>query len=317
MHQEEDRERLQRLAEEHENQSWADFGYCAPSQDLLTPYVAGFTYSIGSIKEQEAKFITRAYPTVMTQLYFEFSGDLSEVIDGRGGFGFGKRINRTNNTIAKRTYVKHGIGSWFDIYQLPSKLKNRPVKNLKVDLHPSTLYQLFRLSPQELVAEDLQLADLMGATTSSLMLEEMEAAVTGKELVRIVERYFLDHLRQVDSGRSLGPQTVPSLPTIGTTLHQQARRYNKSERWLQQRYATIYGMSFKQMQSNLKFCQTLQALGHTIGTGKSMNLTELAYRFGYFDQAHFIKDFKRYTGMTPGQYLRAHVGPESQYLFYW
>lgn len=33
------------------------------------------------------------------------------------------------------------------------------------------------------------------------------------------------------------------------------------------------------------------------------NLTEVAFRFGYFDQSHFIKTFKRYTGMRPKDYF--------------
>jgi len=31
-------------------------------------------------------------------------------------------------------------------------------------------------------------------------------------------------------------------------------------------------------------------------------LTGVAYESGYFDQAHFIKDFKKFTGVTPQQY---------------
>ena len=32
-------------------------------------------------------------------------------------------------------------------------------------------------------------------------------------------------------------------------------------------------------------------------------LSSLAHEFGYFDQAHFIKDFKSITKQTPGAYL--------------
>jgi AraC-like DNA-binding protein len=149
------------------------------------------------------------------------------------------------------------------------------------------------------------------------MLEEMEAAVTGMEMVAVVERYFLQHLLRADTQRLVERDAEPKMPTHNETLGEQARRYNKSERWLQKRYAKVYGMSFKQMQNNLKFHQAHQVLSRAVNKREPVNLTTVAYHFGYFDQAHFIKDFKRYTGMTPGQYLRAHVGPENQYLFYW
>ncbi|MBT3056070.1 MAG: helix-turn-helix transcriptional regulator [Candidatus Thiodiazotropha endolucinida] len=335
-----DTEHLKLLAEQNQHQSWVDYGTVKPTHPLLDRYIACYTYSIGCLHEQQAKLITRAYPTVMTQLYFEFYGGLSEI---RGeGHGFAQ-LNKSPSTankqepgveIAKRTYIKLGLGQWFDIYQLASNRESRPIKNLKVDLYPITFYELFQYAPKELDGEDLQLADLLGQTTSTLMLEEMEGANTGQALITIVERYFLQHLWQQISNqrleiRNLSPsdgsnhQTTstkgftPPLPNLRQSLSEQAQIYQKSERWLQKRYAEVYGMSYKQIQSNLRFKQTHQQLWQTLSKRHSINLTELAYRSGYFDQAHFIKDFKRYTGMTPGQYLKTNFDQQSQYLWYW
>jgi len=337
-------DRLERPAERNEHQSWADIGSVAPEHPLLSRYISSYTYSIGFLRDHDVKLITRAYPTVMTQIFFEFSGGLSEI---RGqGHGFGKVSNTRSRTavsgnqatdnfpIEKRTYIKQGLGRWFDIYQLASEKQSRPIKNLKVDLYPIAFYELFQCAPAELVSEDLQLADLLGHTSTGLMLEEMEAANGGKELIRIVERYFLQHLRQQISSQRLevhASQTsnrgkqyttkpkgfIPPLPEVHETLSQQAQRYNKSDRWLQKRYAEVYGMSFKQIQSNLKFHSTHLELWQAMARRQPLSLTDLAHRSGYFDQAHFIKDFKRYTGMTPGQYLRTNFDEQSQYLWYW
>ncbi|MDA3881173.1 MAG: helix-turn-helix domain-containing protein [Prolixibacteraceae bacterium] len=32
-------------------------------------------------------------------------------------------------------------------------------------------------------------------------------------------------------------------------------------------------------------------------------MTDLAYESGHYDQAHFINDFKKLTGITPKQYF--------------
>ncbi|MBW9262474.1 MAG: helix-turn-helix transcriptional regulator [Candidatus Thiodiazotropha sp. (ex. Lucinisca nassula)] len=335
-----DTDRLKLLAEENQHRSWVDYGAAKPSHPLLERYIASYTYSIGCLHEQQAKLITRAYPTVMTQLYFEFYGGLSEIRGQGHGFAqLNKPASNANKTetgyeIVKRTYIKLGLGQWFDIHQLASDKQIRPIKNLKVDLYPITFYELFQTAPRELDEEDLQLADLLGQTTSSLMLEEMEGADTGEALIKIVERYFLQHLDQHISNKHLEIHSIsasdssthqitpakgftPPLPSLQQSLSEQAQYYQKSERWLQKRYAEVYGMSFKQIQSNLRFQQTHQQLWLTLSKGQSINLTELAYRSGYFDQAHFIKDFKRYTGMTPGQYLKTNFDQQSQYLWYW
>lgn len=296
--------------------SWVDYGSPKPSHDLLKPYISAFTYAVGCLAETEAKYITRAYPTVMTQLYFEFSGGLSEVRDRTGTFAFGGRKPGGNTVIEKRTYLKHGLGGWFDIYQLPGNQTRRPIKNLKIDLYPHALFRFFHLSPEELQAEDLQLADLIGTTRSSLMLEEMEAAPTGAEMVTVAERHLVEFALKA---RGAGPRREPDprIPGLDDSLGQLARDYEKSERWVQKQYTRIYGMSFKQMQNNLRFYRAHQLLTRAVKENQPTSLTELAYQLNYFDQAHFIREFRRYAGMTPGQYVRAHVRPENQSLFYW
>ncbi len=339
-------DRLKRLAEGSGDRSWADFGTLRPEHPWLCRYVVEYTYSIGCLREQDRRLITRAFPSVNTQLYFEFCGGLSEVRGDDKGLvwaasgareeGTGSRDGARDGgvVIEKRTYIKHGLGSWFDIYQLGSDAPSRPIKNLKVDLHPAAIHELFRCSPRELAEEDLQLADLMGASVAALMLEEMEAATSGKKLIEIFDRYLLEHLWRLIRGQRLeilggaasansgqgviaAKGLTPPIPSPDETLSRQASRYNKSERWLQKRYAEVYGMSFKQIQGNLRFHQAHRELWQALASGQRVNLTELGYRNGYFDQAHFIKAFKRYSGMTPGQYLAAHFDQQGRYLWYW
>jgi AraC-like DNA-binding protein len=42
--------------------------------------------------------------------------------------------------------------------------------------------------------------------------------------------------------------------------------------------------------------------------------TSIAYDCGYFDQSHFIRDFKSFTGVTPSAYLE-NISPVNQLLF--
>jgi AraC-like DNA-binding protein len=41
-----------------------------------------------------------------------------------------------------------------------------------------------------------------------------------------------------------------------------------------------------------------------ISSSKIEKLTTLAYKQEYFDQAHFINDFKRFTDLRPSEYAK-------------
>jgi YesN/AraC family two-component response regulator len=41
-----------------------------------------------------------------------------------------------------------------------------------------------------------------------------------------------------------------------------------------------------------------------ISSSSSEKLTNVAYQSEYFDQAHFINDFKKFTGLRPTEYAK-------------
>lgn len=47
-----------------------------------------------------------------------------------------------------------------------------------------------------------------------------------------------------------------------------------------------------------------EALSQMEKDADNTSLTRLAYDLNYFDQTHFIKDFKKFTGLTPGEYKK-------------
>jgi AraC-like DNA-binding protein len=49
-------------------------------------------------------------------------------------------------------------------------------------------------------------------------------------------------------------------------------------------------------------CFRLQEALARLDVGSDVNLSALAQELGYFDQAHFTRDFKRVTGVSPGRY---------------
>ncbi|NUQ82131.1 MAG: AraC family transcriptional regulator [Bacteroidetes bacterium] len=76
-----------------------------------------------------------------------------------------------------------------------------------------------------------------------------------------------------------------------------------NRRQLERRFATTIGLSPKQLSRLIRFHATLKLLLNN----QAGPLTALAHEHNYYDQAHFIRDFKAFTGTTPGDFFKDHL----------
>lgn len=68
---------------------------------------------------------------------------------------------------------------------------------------------------------------------------------------------------------------------------------------LNRAFTKIVGIPPKKFERLLRFRKSFDAVLRT-----QDNLTEIGYNAGYFDQPHFVKEFKYFMGMSPSEYLR-------------
>ena len=95
--------------------------------------------------------------------------------------------------------------------------------------------------------------------------------------------------------------------TAATLLYHTRGQYRVAEladychlslRQLQRQFDQTTGVSPKALARAIRF----ESIRERLMFNPNVNLTDLAYEFGYTDQAHFIKDFKALTGKTPGEF---------------
>jgi AraC-like DNA-binding protein len=72
-----------------------------------------------------------------------------------------------------------------------------------------------------------------------------------------------------------------------------------SPKTLERKFSAVVGKTPKQFIKVVRF----QNILNTFSESNGLFFTELAYKYGYFDQAHFIKDFKSFSGLTPKDYF--------------
>jgi AraC-like DNA-binding protein len=69
---------------------------------------------------------------------------------------------------------------------------------------------------------------------------------------------------------------------------------------LERKFSHYIGKSTKQVIKLMRFQDVLS----DFKPSKIMNLSDFALQKGYFDQSHFIHDFKSYTGYTPKEFAQ-------------
>lgn len=84
----------------------------------------------------------------------------------------------------------------------------------------------------------------------------------------------------------------------GSRIEQLVRHIGLSQSALERRFRRVVGVSPKRFASLVRLKNIMRL--HIAGT----TLTSIAHAAGYFDQSHFINDFKRVTGVTPELFFR-------------
>lgn len=86
------------------------------------------------------------------------------------------------------------------------------------------------------------------------------------------------------------------------TIKELSRKLCLSDRQLRRLSNDWLGMKTEEFIHYSKYLDSLYLLHHSKQT-----LTEIGLEAGYYDQSHFIREFKSYTGLTPKQYREANT----------
>lgn len=136
---------------------------------------------------------------------------------------------------------------------------------------------------------------------AGLLLEQMVEAESFDERIEIMVRYANKELVDESYTPTLVDYTSVAICAAkgNVELGNLDSMTGYSSRYVRKRFKEAYGISPKQYSNIMRFQNSLKLLA---SCGKD-SLSNLAAGNGYFDQAHFIHDFKKYATVTPSQFI--------------
>jgi AraC-like DNA-binding protein len=214
-------------------------------------------------------------------------------------FNFGDKIKRyiseTDFILHPNAMVMGQRTKSFDI------LPTGKVDTFAICFYPIGFANFVTMPLENLVDKETPISELFGQEEAKELEQQMIRANATEERIATIEAFLLKKLNEKKTISHIVKATVDALlKTNGTTpINLLLTEGISKRRQLERYFRKQIGISPKQLSKAIRLQATLNLLLNK----KSETLTEIAYESQYFDQNHFIKDFKDLVGITPGEFL--------------
>lgn len=255
-----------------------NFQILKPHQDLATFVKCYWTLEIP--KEQTPKKNT-IVPDGCIKMIFHY-GDLYKHYDEKGISSFLPRC--------------------FVIGQLTKPYEVEPTGETGtffVCFNPNGFLPFTKFPVKEMENTDVPLEKLFGIEGKEIELKILRAKSTS-ERIDLIETFLFSRLTDTKTIDDIVKSTVETILTANgqLSIKELSIQNDISRRQLLRKFSSVVGLSPKQLSKTIRLQATLKILL----SRRFDSLTDLAFQNEYFDQAHFIKEFKEFTGLTPKEF---------------
>jgi AraC-like DNA-binding protein len=243
--------------------------------DQLKPYIKQFVVSENDVENEY-----KVFPSSGLVIGFQYKGQLTAV------------QNQIENKLSSAGIT--GITDSYKIFRNSANIGTILVYFTEIGFthfasHPA--HELFNLS--------LSLDDIFEKSSVTELEEKLAFANTDKQRIKIAEQFLLSQLKHLHTDKLIVEAIKLIYQSNGTIrIKELNEKLAISQSPFEKRFRRIVGTSPKKFASIIRFNAVLDNLH------QSKSLTEICYENNFFDQAHFIKDFKQFTGDTPEHFKR-------------
>ena len=243
--------------------------------ERLKPYIKYFVVS-----ENELANEYKVFPSSGLVIGFQYKGQLATIKE---------------NTVSKLTSAGiTGITDGYKVFKNSEDIGTILVYFTEIGFthfasHPAN--ELFNLS--------LSLHDIFNKNSILEVEEKLAIANTDKLRIKIVEQFLASQLKDIQTDKLIVEAVKLIYQSKGTIrVKELNEKLFISQSPFEKRFRKVVGTTPKKLTSIVRFNAVLDNLNET------KTLTEICYEHNFFDQAHFIKDFKQFTGDTPQNFKR-------------
>lgn len=154
---------------------------------------------------------------------------------------------------------------------------------------------------KNLANKETPIALLFGETTANELGQKIINATDTKQRIEVIETFLLNKLHEKATIDHIVKSTIDTLLSTNgkSSINSILKEDSSKRRQLERKFSKQIGISPKQLGKVIRLQTALKLLLHQ----KTDTFTEIAYESEYYDQNHFIKDFKEFTGTTPTAFL--------------
>jgi AraC-like DNA-binding protein len=242
--------------------------------DRLKPFIKGYL-----IITSEHGMDNRILPDTALVMALRFRGDIA----------FTDRTQRASMPTTTLTGLRHAARLVHYAQQ---------TSMLLVQFHDGGAAAFFQQPLHILSDQSVALSDLLPREAVTALEDQLCAATSHTQRIALTERFLRSLLHEPTPDRIVREALRKIHAAQGTArIGDIIKDLPLSRDAFEKRFRRLVGTSPKQFSIVVR-------LRHVIDTHAAHDsLTDAAYRAGYFDQAHFIKDFTAFTGQTPGTFF--------------